>query len=225
MKTININLIDDQTKESNKSKIEILTDDSDINPKVKFASIIIVISVCIVFAISFGVWSISSFMLQKTGKELADLQSAHKKVTLELSKATVIHKNLQKEKKILETKLLAQNMINSSLLPWHKVLIDISKAVPKDIKITEISKVTQVRNSNQRSILTSKGKILSKKTKDNSLKTISFFILNLNENASPDSNLEKSTVKKLDFDEKENVYNFEITSNLKSFETKSATLQ
>jgi len=218
LKTININLIDDQTKESNKSKIEILTDDSDINPKVKFASIIILISVCVIFATSFGIWFISSFMITKTGKELSDLKSAHEKVTLELSKSTVFRKNLQTEKKTLEMKLLAQSMIDYSLLPWHKILIDISKAVSKDIKITEISEATETRNTSSQNILTIKGQIPSQKSKNDSLKSISFFVLNLNENAPPDSNLEKSTVRKFDFDNKENVYNFEIVSSLKSIE-------
>ncbi|MDD3013437.1 MAG: hypothetical protein PHC34_07010 [Candidatus Gastranaerophilales bacterium] len=216
MKTININLIDDQTKESNKSKIEILTDDSDINPKVKFASIIIVISACIIFAVSFGIWSISSFMIKKTDKELTDLKSAHEKVTIKLSKSTIIHKNLQKEKKTLETKLLAQNLIDSSLLPWHKILVNISKAVPKDIKITEILKTRETKNSKQQDIIAIKGQISSKELKNRPLKTISFFILNINDNAPLDSNLEKSTVKNLNFDDKENIYNFEIVSSLKS---------
>lgn len=209
-------MIDDQTKESNKSKIEILTDDSDINPKVKFASIIIVISACIIFAVSFGIWSISSFMIKKTDKELTDLKSAHEKVTIKLSKSTIIHKNLQKEKKTLETKLLAQNLIDSSLLPWHKILVNISKAVPKDIKITEILKTRETKNSKQQDIIAIKGQISSKELKNRPLKTISFFILNINDNAPLDSNLEKSTVKNLNFDDKENIYNFEIVSSLKS---------
>jgi hypothetical protein len=218
LKTININLIDDQTKESNKSKIEILTDDSDINPKVKFISIITIVSVCIVFITSFGIWSISSFMLKKTGKELAGLKAAHEKVTEELAKSTIIQKNLQKEKKILEIKLIARNQINTSLLPWHKILVDISRAVPEDIKITEISKIHEVKNASQQDIIDIKGQVLSKGSKNSPLKTISYFVLNMNENAPPDSELGNSTVKNFDFDDKENIYNFEIASVLKSIE-------
>lgn len=217
MKTININLIDDQTKESNKSKIEILTDDSDINPKVKFAAIAIIASVCIVFATSFGIWFISNMMLDKTGQKLTELKSEHEQVSLELSKSTSTHRDLLNEKKILETKFLAQNLVDSSLLPWHKILVEISSAVPKDIKVTEISKTTETSNSDQRDIITIKGEAPSVGSKSNSLKSISFFILNI-DNGSMASNLEKSTVRKIDFDSKANIYNFEIASTLKTLE-------
>ena len=221
MRTININLIDDQTKESNKSKMEMFTDDSDINPKIKFASIVILISVCIVFATSFGIWFISNLMLEKTGKKLSDLKDSHEKLELELSQTTKIHKNIQNEKKTLEIKLQAQNLISTSVLPWHKILTNISKAVPKNVKITEISKISEIKNTSPVDVIIIKGQIPCEESKNNSLKSISYFVLNINNNAPADTALEKATIKKFDYDDKENLYNFEISSALKIVEKKS----
>ncbi len=44
---------------------------------------------------------------------------------------------LLEEKKISELKLFAKGQVDNSLLPWHGILTDIAKAVPKDIGITE----------------------------------------------------------------------------------------
>lgn len=218
MRTININLIDDQTRESNRSKIEMFTDDSDINPKIKLASIVILISVCIVFATSFGIWFFSNIMLEKTDKKLSNLKDSREKLEMELKKSTKLHKNIAEEKKTLETKLKVQSIINSSVLPWYKILTNISKAVPKNVQITEISKVSETKNSMPVDVIVIKGQIPCDESKNNSLKSISYFVLNINNNSPDDSTLEKATIKKFDYDNKENIYNFEIASTLKTVE-------
>lgn len=218
MRTININLIDDQTRESNRSKIEMFTDDSDINPKIKFASIVILISVCIIFATSFGIWFFSNLMLEKTDKKLSVLKDSNEKLEIELKKTTRLHKNFAEEKKILETKLKAQSFVNSSSLPWYKILSNISKAVPKNVQITEISKISEAKNAAPVDVILIKGQIPCEETKNNSLKSISFFVLNINNNAPADSALKKATIKKFEYDDKENLYNFEISSTLKVIE-------
>lgn len=224
MKTININLIDDTIKESNKSRIEVLSDNDDIDPRVKLASIITIASVCIVFVISFGVWSISSIMLKKTDKELANLKVEHEKASVELSRLMSNHKSLEKQNKILNLKLGVQKTIKSSVLPWHRILLDVSRAVPKNVKISEISEAQENQNDDQNSMITIKGEVSSNRTKNDSLKLISFLILNINNNAQPNSTLEKAKIKKIDFDDNSNTYNFEIASALKVNDNEKNTI-
>jgi len=224
LKTININLIDDTIKESNKSRIEVLSDNDDIDPRVKLASIITIASVCIVFVISFGVWSISSIMLKKTDKELANLKVEHEKASVELSRLMSNHKSLEKQNKILNLKLGVQKTIKSSVLPWHRILLDVSRAVPKNVKISEISEAQENQNDDQNSMITIKGEVSSNRTKNDSLKLISFLILNINNNAQPNSTLEKAKIKKIDFDDNSNTYNFEIASALKVNDNEKNTI-
>lgn len=207
MKTININLIGTETKVIKTNKIAV-----DINEKTKTISIMAVTGACIVFVICAGVWFTFFYSAKKTSSELSGLKLEHEKLKAELAASTTNFKNLQQEKRILKLKQVVQNQVNDTLLPWYKILCDVSYTVPKNIKITKISKSSSSKDSKATINLGIDGEVDIIQAKDNPLQVISYFVLNINENSSLDSYLSDAVIKSADYNEKSRSYNFTINT-------------
>lgn len=205
MRTIDINLIEKDVNPSPKSKPII----EDIDDRTKKISVVAVAGAFAVFVLSTGIWLGVSYSTKNTDSELTILKTDHEKLQQELQTSTLVFKDLQQEKKILELKLLVQNQIDSSLMPWHKILVDIANTVPKDVRITKITKSS--RSSQIADKLFIEGQISAKKDmKLKPLEIISYFVLNINENHSLNSYLKDAVIKSAEFDEKSEIYDFAI---------------
>ena len=214
MKTVDIDLIGDFARTPGKTKIKKLAkSQGEITPRAKKISVILVAVACGVFVISFLIWIAIFFASQKFSDETAKLKSKNQTFQSELGALNLVQKNLQEEKKILDIKLLVQNQINELILPWHNILINISNAVPKNIKITEIAKLNTSKQQNQQTLIEIKGQVNANKT--DALKLISYFVLNISDNLPPDSLLTGATVKEVRFNEQSNSYDFSVEVNTK----------
>jgi len=212
LRTININLIENENKQVKKTSALI----ENIDEKTRFISITLVSCACIVFVICVGVWFASFHSIKKLDSELTELKDEHEKLKVELVTTNSIYKNLLEEKEILEIKFLALNQIESSLLPWYSILTDIANTVPKDIQIAKILKATSVVNSETLISLNIQGQLNPRKNpKANPLELISFFALNINENSSLSSYLSNALIRSAEYDEKAESYKFTIETSLK----------
>jgi hypothetical protein len=220
LRTININLIENKNKPVKIDNSYI----NDIDGKTKSTSIIIVVSACIVFAICVCIWFVAFYLNKKADSDLTELKSRHENLKIELAESTSSFKDLQQEKKNLELKLLAQNQINDSLLPWYYILNDIAGAVPKDIKILKIEKagLSSANDSTSAIKLDIEGQISSlKRSGQDPLKEVSFFVININENPSLNSYLSNAVLKSVKYEDKSQVYNFIIETCIKLPEIKT----
>ena len=219
---ININLANKQNKPAKQVRFQLKKE--DIEPKIKVMSIIIVVSSCIIFALSASTWLIAHHYTKKFNRELSQIKLKHEQLNLELNKTTFDHKELEYNKKILELKLLTYNQIKNNWMSWYKILNDIPKIVPKDIKITEISRIYSVNIqsfANSSSIpdgttaISIKGKIPEiTKTKNDPLELISYFALNINENPSLKLSLSDATIKTVEHKDKDHLYEFSMETFL-----------
>ncbi|MFH0702075.1 MAG: hypothetical protein V2B14_00850 [bacterium] len=216
MKTININLIGNLARVPVKTKTEKISgESSEIDTKSKTFSVMIVIISSVIFLICASVWLIASYLTKKANTELTQINSEHTKLKKELAQMTQTQKDFEKERKISELRSFAQDQIKDSLLPWYNILTELAKAIPKDIKIKEISKISSVRKTKKSTILIIRGEVLFKKELGiDPLKTISFFALNINENNDPNPLLSNGIVRNIEYDKVSESYNFTLEANI-----------
>ncbi|EKE02682.1 MAG: hypothetical protein ACD_20C00346G0009 [uncultured bacterium] len=208
MRTININLIGKKDKETKKTPALI----ENVDDKTRLISFTLTTGALVVLVLSAGIGFSASYSAQKISSELSELRIEHEKLKAELATNKSIYKNLLKDKKILDLKLLAQNQVESSILPWHSILTDIENTVPKDIKITKILKAKAASSGIGLNI---QGHTNSRRSpKENLLEQISFFVLNINENSLLSSYLANAVIKTADYVEKDEAYNFTIETSL-----------
>lgn len=221
--TISINLVNKGNKSSKKIRKSLRKE--DIEPKIKLISVILVISSCIIFSLSGATWLVAHHYTKKFTRELGNLKLKNEQLNLELDKTSFDYKKLEQDRKILELKLLAYNQIKSNWISWHKILNDIPKIVPKDIKITEISKINEVSmasssNTDTVPFVTIKGKI-PEKVKGDPVQLISYFALNINEHPSLKLSLSDASIKTVDHKDKDHLYEFSIEAQVESLVNKS----
>ena len=203
MRTININLIGKEDKQTKKTPALI----ENIDDKTRLISFALTTGALVVLVLSAGIGFSASYSAQKISSELSELRIEHEKLKAELATNKSIYKNLLKDKKILDLKLLAQNQVESSILPWHSILTDIENTVPKDIK--------KAKAASSGIGLNIQGHTNSRKSpKENLLEQISFFALNINENSLLSSYLANAIIKTADYAEKDEAYNFTIETSL-----------
>ena len=118
---------------------------------------------------------------------------------------------LQERKKIFDTKLIAKNQIKSNVLSWYKILADIAGVVPKNIKITEITQDLSVKD-NSNPIIKISGQVNS--LEKDALRSISYFVFNLNESLPADSMLKDAVISAVRYDESSKLYDFSVTSDI-----------
>jgi len=221
LKTININLAGEFVKLPKKiKKQQNIQKDQDINSKTKVLSMLFVFGACIVFIASFGLWLLMYNLNKKAIVEFNNLKAKYQALQLELSKSTTNFKNLENEKKILSYKKLAIDQINKNLIPWSSILLDISNTVPQNVKITEISK-TNISKINEKPEISIKGIIASANPTKAPLETVSYFILNINENHMLNSTLTNAEAKDINFDPSDKIFKFEIKTNIVTLNNKT----
>lgn len=210
MKTIDINLIGNISKSSDKTIALI----EDIDERARFISIVAVTGAFSVFIVCTGIWGGSFYLSQKFNSDLTKLKSRNEKLNMELANANLTLKNLQEQKKILDFELVAQKQIDGLSLSWHNILLDIASRIPKNIKITKINKSSSDSTKFDTN-LEIEGKMDSEGFKISPLEAVSYLVLNINENHSENSYLSNAVVKKIEYEEKEGLYNFIIKADLK----------
>lgn len=227
MKTIDINLIGDikRTQKVVKKPV-IVGQNQEITPKIRGFVISSVIGASAVFIMAFCIWLIIFSITQKAKSDLVNLQTEHGKLKIELAKSNTDNKNLLLEKTILNLKLVISNKISDSILPWHDILIDVSKTVPQNIKITEISKASGSRKGSSSPAVVIEGKVTPVKGLPvNPFETVSFFVLNINENHHLNSFLSNAMVRNIQFSETDKMYNFTIEANIDLSQIKQENTQ
>ena len=122
-----------------------------------------------------------------------------------------------KGRKILEEKLKYQQKIDKDFLPWSKLLADVARAIPQNLVIDQISKQERPDIIGNVNYLEIKGRINQGKSP---LQSLSFFILNLNENAKLNSILNNAKASNVKFDDKDSCYTFDLTADIKLPEVK-----
>jgi hypothetical protein len=208
LRTININLIGDLGKVSKKVTKPVPNKSSEISTRTKAISIGAVFFALIIFTISFGSWFFIRSETEKTGIELDKLKAEHESLKIELEKSLSNHRIMMQEKKLLDAKALAQTFIRDSSLPWHNILVDIANAIPKDLTITRILKVNSTDISSGAKIAI-EGSIYRRAGVD-PLKTVSFFIININDNPKLGSLLSKATIKSFSKKKEGEKYDFTV---------------
>lgn len=213
MKTININLLGSLGKNPAKARIEKISIKSknDLDPKTKTISMILVSASLAVFLISLGLWSIMFFNTKNIEFDLENLTAEVSQLSPQLKTMDMQKKEALKNKKILELKLTAKKQLNKSFLSWHEILIDISKAVPQNLKITEISHRISSKNQGSSSAQI-KGQVNS--NYKNALKLIAYFALNINEMLPENSYLQDAVITNIRFNESTDLYDFEILATI-----------
>lgn len=211
MKTININLIGD-TGKSIKKTVKVSRE--GIDNRVKIISISAIAGSSLIFVICLLTWTGAFLFTKKLDSDLKKLKTEHQKIGMELAKSSKEMKNLSQEKKIMETKLLVKKQLDTNTMPWHKILADISAMVPKDVKITKIMKLTG--DSDKNTTINIEGTIDAAISKTASpLELVSYFAINISENKADDFYLKEAVIKMVEFDDKNNIYNFRIQTSLK----------
>lgn len=151
--------------------------------------------------------------IKKTGKQIKFTESKIEQTNIEIKKIEQLNNTTKFEKEILKLKLLARDQINKELVPWYEVLSDITKIVPRNVKLTEINK-QQTRGRTNNTGMEIKGQM--NYADKHALTTVSYMVLNINENL-PDTTLMKNaSVGNFQYNEAMNIYNFSIQSDLKN---------
>lgn len=212
MKTIDINLLGNVPKVFEKSKTA-KTNSKTLDPKTKIIAITLVVGSCIVFLLCDAVWFFAFNSTQKANLKIKELKVQKEKLNQKITQSSSTLKDLQNQEKILKLKLLAKNQVQNTLLPWQKIMENIASAVPKDIKITDISK----EGMSDKPRINITGQINSfQDSKFNPLETISFFALNLGETTNYQSILTKSSIKKIEYKKENSIYEFMIETQIRT---------
>jgi len=209
LKTVNINLIGEFKKTIKSGRIEIKQDTLD--SKTKFAVISFTIGTFVLLAASFGVWFAAENLSQRSKRNLEELGIQFTKLKSEEAFLAAYTNDLKNKKKAAEWKLLAKEQVDSLFIPWSSILSDLATKVPKKIIITDIKKNSSRQGDNSLKI----SGLVSAEEKP--LTAVSFFILNLNEDAA--SLLTNAKIGKLEFDKDSELYKFEIETNLRKTKT------
>lgn len=211
LKTININLLNDLAKNSNNFSNEFLTKEE------KRSLLIICIVSCFIFLATFGGWSYLKFKTEKFNKEYEELNAEYSALKPKLEKIKAQSDGLKEKREILKFKLLAKQEVETGLMSWFGVLNDISNIVPKEIKIKEIAKIESRSRRASANNLNIKGQITAEKAEP--LKYISFFNININSNLPKSSKLHNATIKEVSYNEFEEYYEFDISTEIKKEKT------
>lgn len=209
MKTININLIGEFAKAPEYNKAVIKKD--DLNTSTRLIMVIFLVGVLIVFAVSFGVWFVTDLLGRGSKAELKKLKTEHEQLEEEQTRLAIYRKSLQDDLMIAHLKYLARKQINNSFVPWSSVLKELAAKVPKNIIISNIDKAGTANFNNR---LTISGVVpASKNTRNKPFTTVSFLILNINEDEN--SLLFDANIKKIEYEEKAELYQFEIEAGIR----------
>ncbi len=224
MKTININLIGDLSKNSSINRLSSRKNHTENKKNVIIISVLAV--GCVIFlAGSVGTLVLSNMFGKKLETELTSLKTEHKTLQEERIKLLSFRKSLKKEKKMAEQKLLAKNQINALSVPWGDVLKDIAYKIPKDITVININQKGGIKSNNNVMLdisgIVSAQSILSS-TNTEPLTAIAFFILNINEDK--DSLLQNAKIRNIQYDNQANFYEFNIETKVISKKNEEVTI-
>ncbi len=213
LKTININLIGDFGKTS-KINIREAKRGVSSDTRVQIYAYILIISILVLFAISFGSWLFVKQMTSNLDKKIVKLNNNLNILREEEILLSEFRQNLKKEKEINEFKIVAQNQINNSFLPWSSVLKEIATKIPTNIIVLKIEKTgTSEKTKEKKNLKLKISGIIQANIKPYPLTLISLFIFNLNEKET--SLLTNASISKLEFNEKTKAYEFEIETSIR----------
>lgn len=212
MKTIDINLLG-SVSETHKSVYKPIKIEEKVDDNIKNLSKILVLSSSVIFLGCFCIWGYNVIQTNSMTIEISKIKAERILKEKEYKDLDQLGKVLVKERKILESKYKFQKLIEKEFLPWSKVLSNLTRAIPKSLVIDEIKK-REMRNKNglMYKELAIKGKINQSKSP---LQSLSFFLLNINENYKEDTTLTNARAEKVEFEEKEGLYKFEVSTEIK----------
>ncbi|MEI7475250.1 MAG: hypothetical protein WCK67_10795 [bacterium] len=219
MKTININLLGSSVS----SNANLTTSYSSsvkediVGESTKTLSKIIIIASSVLFFGCFCVWSYNLSVIASLKSKISSLTNEYGTLSSEYKELDSLGKALVAERKILEEKLKYQQKIDKDFLPWSKLLADVARAIPQNLVIDQISKQERPDIIGNVNYLEIKGRINQGKSP---LQSLSFFILNLNENAKLNSILNNAKASNVKFDDKDSCYTFDLTADIKLPEVK-----
>ncbi len=211
MKTININLIGEFAKAPEYNRAVIKKD--DLNTSTRLIMVILLVGILITFVTSFGIWFITDLLGRSSKAELKKLKTEHEQLEEEQTRLVIYRKNLQNDLTVAHLKYLARKQINNSFVPWSAVLKELATKIPKNIIISNIDKagICSTGCSNR---LTISGMVpASKNTRSKPFTTVSFLILNINEDKN--SLLFDAQIKKVEYEEDSRFYRFEIEAGIR----------
>ena len=208
MKTININLIGETVNTPKKVQLK---KDTTIDPRSKHLAITIVMFSSIIFLVSFAIWGIIFVNTKNSKAECKKIEKKIEELKPQLEVMSEQEKDTEKRIKILEAQLLAKDRIYKNMISWNDILTDITLVVPKTVKVKEMSQMTSTKG-NQNNIIEIKGQVNA--NKEDALRLVSYFVLNINENISHETSLKDATIKELKFNSNEDLYDFAITANI-----------
>lgn len=212
MKTININLIGFSRKAVKSASV--FEDGDAQETKYRIISIVAVAGAFVLFTILAGATVLSSMYSQSMKIELDKTSSKNLELSGELSKFIKMNKDMLAEKGDLAAKMVINKELEKVRPSWNKILIDLSRSIPKGAKITEINEINSSSSDMSTSSIEIKGQIkpdLGQKP----LTLISYFVININDNPVLNSSMENATIKKVEKDEKTDIFEFTINTDIK----------
>ncbi|NLF83527.1 MAG: hypothetical protein GX568_06055 [Candidatus Gastranaerophilales bacterium] len=215
MKTININLIGDLARSPEYNKAVLQKDDLDL--RTKLYVVIFITTTSIIFIVCFGLWFAADTLSRKLESQLNKLKAEHQELIAEENKLITYNNDIKSKLKIASLKKLAREKINNSFIPWSLVLSELAAKIPKEITVLDISKITVTKNNVNTNTLKISGIIpaaaATKTPQHKPISLISYLLLNINEDKN--ALLTDAEVKKIEYKSEQNIYEFEITTNLR----------
>lgn len=211
MRTVEINLAGVQKKPNKRPKPSVLSE--GINQKERLICIIAVAVAFVFFTLLAGLYVVSSLFSQRLTSELITVKEKHTKIKNELVQFTRINASLLKEKKELSLKLAINRQIEKASPSWAAILNDVTKTVPKQVKITDIGRINASDLTNPKMTIEIKGNVKPEKN-INPVLTISYFVININENPALSSTLENATIKKIEKNDNNGLFEFTISADI-----------
>lgn len=212
MKTVNINLIESSIPFNNfygQAKRE-----DKIGESTKTLCKIIIISSSVLFIGCFAFWTYNISQMNGLKDKIKMIKSESISLELQYKELDSFGKALVKEREDLEQKINYKEKIDKDFLPWSKILSDLTRAIPQNIVIDEIKKEEKISDitGQQANYLSINGRISQSKAP---LQSLSFFLLNLNENFVENTTLYNAKAGNIKYDEKEHVYSFDVETEIK----------
>lgn len=214
MKTVNINLIGSSLS-SSKTLNRSIKDKEKIGESAKTLFKIMIISSSVLFVGSLGFWLYNISQIKELNFKIEKMKSESLVLDTQYKKLDSYGKTLVRERSDLEEEMKYKEKIEKKFLPWSKILSDLTHAIPQNVVIDEINKEERASATGDEKLnfLKIKGRINSSKSP---LQSLTFFLLNLNENFIKNTTLENAKAGDIRFDEKDKVYSFDVQTEIKS---------